>query len=98
MAEVNPVAVVSFDRFIRGDDEDKRAVAKQLYNAFSTVGWVYLKDHGIPQEQVDEIFGLVRQLDCVNGVKASSIDVIRPERFSLNLCKKRFAGGFKMQN
>jgi len=66
MAEVNPIAIVSFNRFIHGDDEDKRAVAKQLYNAFSTVGWVYLKDHGIPQEQVDGIFGLVRQIDCAN--------------------------------
>ena len=53
------IAVVSFDKFINGDDAEKRAVAKQLYDAFSTVGWVYLKDHGIPQERVDEIFALV---------------------------------------
>jgi isopenicillin N synthase-like dioxygenase len=60
MSEAANIAVVSFDRFINGNDEDKRAVAKQLYHAFSTVGWVYLKDHGIPQERVDEMFGLVR--------------------------------------
>jgi isopenicillin N synthase-like dioxygenase len=59
MAETADIAVVSFDRFINGDDRDKRAVAKELYEAFSTVGWVYLKDHGIPQSRVDEIFGLV---------------------------------------
>lgn len=53
------IAVVSFDKFINGDDAEKRAVAKQLYDAFSTVGWVYLKDHGIPQERVDETFALV---------------------------------------
>lgn len=62
MAEVNSIAIVSFDRFIHGHDEDKRAVAKQLYEAFSTVGWIYLKDHGIPQERVDEIFSLVRRV------------------------------------
>lgn len=61
MGETAQIAVVSFERFIRGNDEDKRAVAKELYDAFSTVGWVYLKDHGIPQERVDQIFGLVRQ-------------------------------------
>ena len=60
MSEAADIVIVSFDRFIHGIDEDKRAVAKQLYNAFSTVGWVYLKDHGIPQERVDETFNLVR--------------------------------------
>ena len=65
MSEVADIAVVSFDRFIYGNDDDKRAVARQLYNAFSTVGWVYLKDHGIPQERVDEIFGLVRRSEDV---------------------------------
>ena len=27
-------------------------LADELYNAFSTVGFVYLKNHGIPQEMV----------------------------------------------
>ncbi|KAF1842819.1 Clavaminate synthase-like protein [Cucurbitaria berberidis CBS 394.84] len=60
MTDAADIAIVSFDKFINGDDADKRAVAKQLYNAFSTVGWVYVKDHGIPQERVDEIFGLAK--------------------------------------
>jgi isopenicillin N synthase-like dioxygenase len=62
MSDVADIAIVSFERFINGNHEDKRAVARQLYDAFSTVGWVYLKDYGIPQERVDEIFGLVRQM------------------------------------
>jgi isopenicillin N synthase-like dioxygenase len=62
MSEAADIAVVSFDKFINGGDAEKRAVAKQLYDAFSTVGWVYLKDHGIPQERVDEIFRLVSGL------------------------------------
>lgn len=60
MSGTAEIAVVSFDKFIHGSDDDRRAVAKKLYNAFSTVGWVYLKDHGIAQERVDEMFGLVR--------------------------------------
>ena len=62
MSEAADIAVVSFDKFIKGGDAEKRAVAKQLYDAFSTVGWVYLKDHGIPQERVEEIFRLVSGL------------------------------------
>ncbi len=60
MTETTPIAIISFDSFLHGQEDDRRAVAKQLYNAFSTVGWVYLKDHGIPQERVEEIFCLVR--------------------------------------
>ncbi|KAH4116522.1 hypothetical protein HBH47_166230 [Parastagonospora nodorum] len=60
MSEAADIAVVSFDKFINGGDAEKRAVAKQLYDAFSTVGWVYLKDHGIPQERVEEIFRLAK--------------------------------------
>lgn len=59
MTESADIAIVSFDKFINGGDAEKRAVAKQLYAAFSTVGWVYLKDFGIPKERIDEIFGLV---------------------------------------
>ena len=59
MTEVADIAVISFDRFINGNDANKRAVAKDLFEAFSTVGWVYLKDHGIPQSRVDEVFELV---------------------------------------
>ena len=58
-AQAADIAVVSFERFLHGSDADRREVAKKLYNAFSTVGWVYLKDHGIPQNRVDEVFALV---------------------------------------
>ncbi|KAH7357377.1 hypothetical protein BKA66DRAFT_473494 [Pyrenochaeta sp. MPI-SDFR-AT-0127] len=60
MTETADIAIVSFGKFINGDDADRHAVAKQLYNAFSTVGWAYLKDHGIPQERVDEIISLAK--------------------------------------
>lgn len=53
------IAVVSFDRFINGNDADKQVVAREVYDAFSSVGWVYISDHGIPQSRVDEVFGLV---------------------------------------
>lgn len=53
------IAEVSFDRFLHGDEADRQAVAQEIYSAFATVGWVYVRDHGIPQERVDDIFKLV---------------------------------------
>ncbi|ETN46592.1 uncharacterized protein HMPREF1541_00778 [Cyphellophora europaea CBS 101466] len=54
------IAVVSFERFLNGDDNDRKAVAQEIYDAFSSVGWVYVKDHGISQARVDEIFRLAK--------------------------------------
>ena len=53
------IPVVSFSNFLTGNREDQEEVAKQVYNAFSTVGFIYLKDYGIPQTRVDEIINLV---------------------------------------
>lgn len=52
------ISVVSFERFLNGDDKARREVATEIYNAFSTVGWVYIKDHGV--DGVDDAFSLVR--------------------------------------
>jgi isopenicillin N synthase-like dioxygenase len=35
--------------------------AKELFAAFQDSGFVYLQNHGIPQEIVDEAFAWVRQ-------------------------------------
>jgi len=64
MAGEAEIAIVSFEKFINGSNTEGGAVARQIYDAFSTVGWVYLKDHGIPQECVDGIFRLVRGIEC----------------------------------
>jgi len=34
------------------DDPAIRDLADQVYQAFSTIGFVYLRNHGIPQEMV----------------------------------------------
>lgn len=68
MAHAADIAVVSFDRFINGDDADRKAVAKEVCNAFSSLGWVYISDHGIPQTRVDEVFELVGTSTQLQGV------------------------------
>lgn len=59
-AEATPIPVVSFEKFLTGERSDQKEVARKVYDAFSTVGFIYLKDHGIPQTRVEEIFELVR--------------------------------------
>ena len=38
------------------DDATIRDLADQVYQAFSTIGFVYLRNHGIPQEMVGRLF------------------------------------------
>ena len=59
MADSRTIPVVSFEKFLTGDRTAQQEVAKQVYDAFSSVGFIYLKDHGIPQTRVEEIFKLV---------------------------------------
>ena len=33
-------------------EEGIHSLAEQIYDAFSNIGFVYLKNHGIPQDQV----------------------------------------------
>jgi isopenicillin N synthase-like dioxygenase len=59
---MSTIPVVSFANFLTGDRARQKEVATQVYNAFSSVGFIYLRDHGIPQERVDEMFALVSRL------------------------------------
>ncbi|XP_013409675.1 UPF0676 protein C1494.01-like [Lingula anatina] len=40
------------------DRKDLEKVANDVFKAFSTIGFVYIKNHGIPQDQIDNIFRL----------------------------------------
>jgi len=50
------IPVVSFGPFLSGGKDAQYKVAKQVYDAFSTVGFIYLKDHGIAQSEVNAMF------------------------------------------
>ncbi|KAI9860488.1 MAG: hypothetical protein M1813_006147 [Trichoglossum hirsutum] len=55
-ASDSPVPIVDYGLFLHGGDEDKRKVAAQIDEAFRTVGFVCLVNHGIEQAKVDECF------------------------------------------
>lgn len=50
------IPVVDFTLARTGSEEDRRGVAKELYEAFKNVGFAYVKNHGVPQEAVVEAF------------------------------------------
>lgn len=80
-AESTPIPVVSFEKFLTGDRADQKEVAKKVFDAFSTVGFIYLKDHGIPQTRVEEIFELVRNGSHVTiYFEFTTIDTIPTEQ------------------
>lgn len=55
-----PFPIISFEPFLTGNEAEKKKVCEQLYDAFHTYGWVYLKDFGISAEEIDEMFDYVR--------------------------------------
>lgn len=54
-----PFPIVSFQPFLDGLDEEQARVAQELYDAFHTIGWIYLKDFGISQQEIEEMFSAV---------------------------------------
>jgi isopenicillin N synthase-like dioxygenase len=52
------IPILNFAAF---DGDGAEAFAKSLFEAFRDVGFVYLKNHGLPQETVDEAFEWVRR-------------------------------------
>jgi isopenicillin N synthase-like dioxygenase len=52
------VPVIDFSLFLKVKSLEK---AKELFAAFRDSGFVYLQNHGVPQDIVDEAFTWVRQ-------------------------------------
>ncbi|KAK7528131.1 thymine dioxygenase [Phyllosticta citriasiana] len=53
----SPVPIVDFAGFSKGEDAVARnQVARDIDDALRTVGFVYLKNHGVPAGKVDEAF------------------------------------------
>ncbi|EFR03380.1 flavonol synthase/flavanone 3-hydroxylase [Nannizzia gypsea CBS 118893] len=59
---MSQIPVVDFAPFRRGSAEDAKATGKKIFEAFRDVGFVYLKNHGVPQEVVDEAFSWSKKL------------------------------------
>jgi isopenicillin N synthase-like dioxygenase len=50
------IPVVDFSAFPHGSDEEKRRAALAIDNAFQNAGFVYLMNHGVSSDKVEECF------------------------------------------
>ena len=60
--DVSAIPVIDFAPFLTGDPAAKLAVAKRIGDACETVGFLYLKGHGVPEALIDGVFTENRRL------------------------------------
>ncbi|KAJ3281748.1 hypothetical protein HK104_011304 [Borealophlyctis nickersoniae] len=53
-----PIPVIDFSAFSNSNTPEREKVVDQILEAVSTVGFFYLSNHGIPQQNVDAMFDL----------------------------------------
>lgn len=51
------IPVVDFSGFVRGDAVSRHSTVQAIYQACHDVGFLYLKNHGIPLSAIDQAFG-----------------------------------------
>ena len=53
------IPLIDFDRFLHGSADERRHVASSIDVAFQSDGFIYLRNHGIDGDTVDECFAWV---------------------------------------
>lgn len=51
------IPIIDFKQFTQGDSGARKTVAKQIDHACHEIGFMYLKNHGISQSIIDDLFG-----------------------------------------
>ena len=67
----SPIKVVDFAPFL--DGSDRQGVSNAILDSFKTTGFVYLMNHGLPQNMTDAMFFWVSLNDCNPALKLRSI-------------------------
>lgn len=63
------IPVIDFAKASGGTQEEKKEIARQIDGAFHGIGFVYLKNHGVPRDQVEACFSWVRhQLEARTSI------------------------------
>ena len=55
--QANFIPVIDFGPFLNGTPAERLAVAQKVIDGFKNVGFIYLSNHGIPQDQIFNVFG-----------------------------------------
>ena len=70
MAEIAVVDFACFNYFDGADLSEPNAeverLAQEIYDAFTTIGFVFIKNHGIPEEEVSKFLNRnMLQIKCI---------------------------------
>ncbi len=63
--KVIPVADVS--QFVGGNEEERKKFVDQLGRAFHEIGFVGIKNHGIPEKLIDDFYGASKTFFALSG-------------------------------
>lgn len=85
--DTSGIPVIDFANFGSLSFGQRRGTAQEIVDGFKTVGFVYLKNHGISEEVIQEAFKRVRSW-FLGGFRCSSEYVQSDEFFRLPLEKK----------
>lgn len=50
------IPIIDLEPMHSGTAEDARETGRQVFEAFRDVGFAYIKNHGLPQEVIDQAF------------------------------------------
>jgi isopenicillin N synthase-like dioxygenase len=73
------VPIIDFEPFLKGTDLERMAVAKQVLEAFQTIGFIYLRGHGIPQSTIDLAFEWSKKFFDLPAVEKDKLSWTVPE-------------------
>ncbi|KAL9077948.1 MAG: hypothetical protein Q9157_003130 [Trypethelium eluteriae] len=71
------VPTIDFAPFLRGGREDREAIAKTVDSALSSVGLIYVKNHGIPDNEVNEAFSWLQRFFALPNAKKRTVQRYR---------------------
>ena len=54
------IPIIDLEPARSGGPEELANLAHEIYQAFKHVGFAYIKNHGVPQDLIDEAFSWVR--------------------------------------
>src|SRR5450631_1067910 len=71
------IPVVDLDDFVKGDSTQKSAFVQELGKAYEDVGFVAIKNHGIPADLIADLYKYVQQFFSLPSEKKKKFE--KPE-------------------
>jgi len=70
-----PIPVVDLADFVNGDPDQKSAFVQKLGEAYENVGFVAVKNHGIPQELIADLYKYVQQFFSLPSERKKKFEI-----------------------